>query len=354
VRPAGSSGRSETMDGLVRLTARIFTVIVIAKRWRRGGSGSVRPAAPRAGRKAPASNSARRNESQGARERPVPVQREGGSGPDTPADLPARDWRIVAKRTAAEIKKDRVTLAAAGMAYYFFLAIFPALIAAVGIMGLVEADTGGLIQSIGTTLPGDAGQAVTEPFREASKPSDATSTAVAVLGIAVALWSATSGMVALQSALNVAYDVPEDRKLAGKRGVGLLLLVATFVLGGVPSPLFTFGEATIFVVLGWILTVIAVMVLFAVFFYFGPNRPHPNWQWVSVGGVVGGALWITASVIFGFYVDNFSNYSKTYGSLAGVVVLILWLYISSLSVLIGGELNSELERRAARRGGASV
>jgi membrane protein len=279
----------------------------------------------------------------------IPAQRKGGAGPDTPLDLTGGDWKVTLKRTIKEIKSDRVPFMSAAMAYYFFLAIFPALIAAVGIMGLVDADSSGLIDSIESTLPGESGQAVTEAFREADKTSDATSLTSAILGIAVALWSASSGMVALQTGLNIAYDVPEDRKFIAKRAVAFLLLIATILLGGVPSPIFTFGESTIFVVLGWILTIAAVMVLFSLYYYIGPNRGKPTWQWVSAGGVVGAALWIVVLVAFGFFVENYSNYSRTYGSLAGVIVLILLLYLTSLAVLIGGELNAELERRGAER-----
>jgi membrane protein len=104
----------------------------------------------------------------------------------------------------------------------------------------------------------------------------------------------------------------------------------------------------VYTVLGYIISIIAVVILFSVFYYLGPNRESPSWQWVSVGGVVGTILWILASLALGIYVGNFNSYSKTYGPLAGVIVLILWLYLSSLSVLVGGELNAELERQAAQ------
>ena len=291
-----------------------------------------------------APDGARRSENSAA------TKRGEEPGPETPLDLEATDWKITLKRTVNEIKSDRAPLAAAGMAYYFFLAIFPALIAAVGIMGLVNADTDSLTRAIETTLPGESGEAITEAFREADQPSEATSRTAAILGIVIALWSASSGMVALQSGLNIAYDVPQDRKFIGKRAMALALILATALLGGVPSPFFTFGEATVWIVGGWILTVVAVITLFSVFYYLGPKRESPKWQWVSIGGVAGATLWIAVSLVFGFYVNNYSNYSKTYGSLAGVIVLILWLYLSSLAVLIGGELNSELERRAGRQG----
>jgi membrane protein len=154
--------------------------------------------------------------------------------------------------------------------------------------------------------------------------------------------------VALQKGLDVAYDVPEDRKFLMARIMALVLLVATLLLGAVPSPFFTFGESTFFTVIGWLLSAIAVVILFSIFYYLGPKRESPSWQWVSAGGIVGTLLWILVSAALGFYVANFNSYSKTYGPLAGVIVLILWLYLSSLSVLFGGELNAELERQAAR------
>jgi membrane protein len=286
-----------------------------------------------------------------AEEEPVAPQRSGGPGPDSPLDLEAPDWKQTAKRTLKEVKEDRVTLAAAGMAYYFFLAIFPALIALIGVMGLLEIDARGMIQSIRSTLPGEAGEVIAGPMAAAERASEGASLVAAVTGIAVSLWSASSGMVALQSGLNIAYDVPQDRKFIGKRAVALVLIVATGLLGGVPSPIFTFGESTIFTVLGWGLTLVAVAVLFSLFYFLGPNRDSPSWQWVSAGGIVGMVLWILASVGFGIYVESFGErgYAETYGSFAGVIVLILWLFLSSLAVLIGGELNAELERQSQRR-----
>jgi membrane protein len=275
------------------------------------------------------------------------VGRGGAPADQTPLELEPAEWRATARRTLKEIKDDRITFAAAGMAYYFFLAIFPALIALVGILGVAEVDASGIIRSIRSTMPGGAGEALTQAVARANRPSEAASLTAAVLGIAVSLWSASSGMVALQSGLNVAYDVSQDRKMLAKRGMALLLLLITLLLGGVPSPFFTFGESAIFKVAGWALTVTAVIVMFSLFYYLGPNRPRPAWQWVSVGGILGAALWIVGSLVFGLYVTTFNNYGKTYGPLGGVIVLVLWLYLSSVSVLIGAELNAELEREAS-------
>ena len=187
---------------------------------------------------------------------------------------------------------------------------------------------------------------MTSAVANADRTSEAASLAATIGGIAVALWSASAGMAALQTGLNVAYDVPRERKFLKKRAIALLLLAATLLLGGVPSPIFSFGDSTFFTILGWILTVAAVMVLFSIFYYLGPNREKPTWSWVSAGGIFGALLWIVASLIFGLYISNFNNYGKTYGPLAGVIILVLWLYLSSIAVLVGGELNAELERQA--------
>lgn len=287
-----------------------------------------------------------------AHDQPVPAQGSDRPGPDTPLELEPGDWRSTIKRAIKEVKDDRVPLAAAGMAYYFFLAVVPAFIAVVGVLGILGIEPQPMIDSITSTFPGDAGAVLAQPLERAGETSQGASITTAIIGIAVALWSASSGMVGLQSGLNIAYDVPADRKFIGKRAIAVLLIIATGLLGGVPSPIFTFGESIVFQVLGWILTIVAVIILFSLFYYFGPNRESPQWQWVTGGGLVGALLWIVAAVGFGVYVEGLGGagrYAETYGALAGVVVLILLLYISSLAVLIGGELNAELERQAAGR-----
>lgn len=279
---------------------------------------------------------------------PAPAGRVEDAAMDSPMDLDASDWKATARRTVSEIKDDRITLAAAGMAYYFFLAIFPAVIAAIGIFGLINVDESGMVDAIRRNMPGGSGAVLVDAVQNSDRPAEGAKIAAAALGIAAALWSASSGMVALQSGLNIAYDVREDRKFVGKRVVAFMLLIAVAILGGVPSPLFTFGDSLVFSIIGWVMTFVCVIVLFSLFYYLGPNRERPKWKWVSAGGVLGAALWIVGSLAFGYYAGNFSSYGRTYGPLAGVIILILWLYLSSLAVLVGGELNAELERQARR------
>ncbi|MFP5352325.1 MAG: YihY/virulence factor BrkB family protein [Actinomycetota bacterium] len=280
----------------------------------------------------------------------VPVQTGEGPGPDSPLELDPLDWKQTAMRAVKEIKDDRATMIAAGMAYYGFLALFPALIAAVGILGLIDAPDRlyeSMEKATDSALPAGASDLVGEAIANARDPKEDASLVAALIGTAVALWSASSGLVALQKGLNVAYDIQQERKFLKARLVAFALIVAIGLLGGVPSPFFTFGDTTLFTAVGWILTVAAVMVLFSLFYYLGPNRDSPRWTWVSPGGIVGAGMWLLVSAAFAIYVENFSSYGKTYGTLAGVVVLILWLFLTSLSVLVGAELNAELERQAA-------
>ncbi len=235
------------------------------------------------------------------------------------------------------------------MAYYGFLALFPAVIAAIGILGLLQVPDSFVAdfqESMKSSLPEGANEIVTAAIENARQQEKSASLIAALIGIAVALWSASSAFVALQKGLDVAYDIPDERKFFKARGVALVLIIATGLLGGVPSPFFTFGESTIFIVIGWVLTIVAVMVMFSFFYYLGPNRDSPRWTWVSPGGVLGTVLWLGTSAAFGFYVENFGSYGETYGTMAAFVVLILWMFLTSLSVLIGGELNAELERQA--------
>jgi len=282
-------------------------------------------------------------------ETPITPQRAGGGAPDTPLDLAAPDWKETAKRTLKEIKADRVTLIAAGMAYYLFLAIFPAIIAFTGILGLVDIDTTKVVDEIQQNLPGGSGALLVDAVKGSQRTSESTALGATLIGIGLALWSASSGFVALQKGLNVAYDVPEDRKFIRARGVALALVVATGLFGGVPSPIFVFGDGTFYTVLGWVLTVIAVILLFSIYYYLAPKREKPTWQWVSAGGLLGAFIWITSSVAFGLYAGDPTRYAKTYGSIGAVIALIFWLFLTSMSILIGGELNAELERQAEKR-----
>lgn len=292
---------------------------------------------------------------------------DNAPGPDSPAQMPAAGWKVSLKRTLKEAKEDRVTLTAAGVAFYWFLSVFPLMIAAVGLLALIHAGPSflaSLRSGIGKALPGGASTVLTQAIGNAQHQATGGLVAL-VAGIALALYSASSGMAAAEEALDVAYDVPESRKFLKKRLVALLLTLIGLTLGGIATALLVFGQplgaaiekalplggvfAVVWTVVRWAVAILAVLTMFAVFYYLGPNRRPPNWTWVSPGGVVAMVLWLAASVGFSFYVSSFGSYAKTYGSLAGVVVLLLWLWLTAIALLFGAELNGELEREKARR-----
>ena len=342
---------------MIRLVARLLAVKLVrdrlrAKKGQPPGKLPPRPQPARPEAQGPPAPAPRQPVPEGATYDEVPIKprRSGGGGsPDTPLDLAAPDWKETVRRTLKEIKADRVTLIAAGMAYYLFLAIFPAIIAFTGILGLIDVDITKVVDKIQQNLPGGSGALLVDAVKGSQRASESTALGATLIGIGLALWSASSGFVALQKGLNVAYDVAEDRKFVGARGVALALVIATGLFGGVPSPIFVFGDSTFFTVLGWVLTVIAVILLFSIYYYLGPKREKPTWQWVSIGGIAGALIWIASSVAFGLYAGDPSRYAKTYGSIGAVIALIFWLFLTSVSILVGGELNAELERQAEKR-----
>lgn len=287
--------------------------------------------------------------------------------PQSPTHVSRPGWRATLKRTLKETKADRIPIIAAGVAFYWFLAIFPLLFAAIGLLQLLSVSpsvVNGIASAIHTALPGSAATILTQALHQATRRAGATGLTALIVGIVLAVWSASSGMAATQVGMNVAYDVPRDRPFIKKRLMAILLIVVALVLGGVAAALLVFGQplgvwvqkhvpdGSYFVwawtVVRWILTVLAIVSLFAVFYYLGPNRKAPAWAWLSPGGVVAAVIWIVVSLGFSFYVSNFGgSYARTYGALMGVVILMLWLYLTSLALLLGAELNGELERQRA-------
>ena len=287
--------------------------------------------------------------------------------PDGPTDLPKESWTAVLKRTIREFKEDNLTDWAAALTYYGVLSIFPALIALISVLGLIgDSATQPLIDNLGAVAPGPAKEIFTSAVENLQK-SEGAAGLLFIVGLAGALWSASSYVAAFMRASNAIYDVEEGRpiwKTAPVRlGVTIVLLLllaisatAVALTGGLAEQvgkLIGIGDTavTVWDIAKWPVLLLIVSFMFAILYWAAPNVKHPKFRWVSPGGVLAVIVWIVASAAFAFYVANFGSYNKTYGALGGVIVFLVWLWISNIAVLLGAELNAELERGRAIEGG---
>ena len=290
--------------------------------------------------------------------------REPGRGrqADTPLEVPPRGWEDILLRTKREVTEDQLALVAAGVAFYFMLALFPALLAIVSVYGFI-ADPGTVAKQAGTLvrlMPAEASKLLVDQLQEISTADGAAAGIGAAIAIVISFWSAANGTKALLAGLNIAYDERERRGFIRVNLVAMTLTVGFIVMvigslvliTAIPHlverlPLGTFGEAIAYLVT-WLLLAALSLFGFAVIYRFGPSREHPRWQWVSVGSLVATALWMLASLVFSWYSSRFGSFNKTYGTLAGGVLLLLWLQITAYVTLLGAELNAEIEHQTAR------
>ena len=281
--------------------------------------------------------------------------------PESPTDLSKRSVVFVLRKTAREFSTDQCTDLAAALTYYAVLSLFPALVVVVSLLGVFgqgQRTTDAVLQIVGDLGPASTVDTLRGPIQQlVESPSAGFALIVGILG---ALWSASGYVGAFGRAMNRIYEVDEGRPVWKLRPIQLLLTLVGLVLAAavafmlaVSGPIATaIGDAvglgetaeTIWDVARWPLVLVFVTLAVATLYYATPNVQQPKFRWISVGAGVAILAWVVASVGFGFYVTNFGSYNKTYGALAGVIVFLLWLWITNLALLFGAELDSELER----------
>jgi membrane protein len=282
------------------------------------------------------------------------------AAPEGPTNLKGRSWGGVLSRTMREFKEDNLTVWAAALTYYGILAIFPAIIALVSILGLIgPSATQPLLDNVAQVAPGPAKDILTSTI-ENLQNSRGSAGVMFFVGIALALWSASGYVASFMQASNAIYDIPEGRPIWKKLPVRVGVTVAlVFLLAITAGAVVVTGSlarqvgdviglgstaVTVWDIAKWPVLLLIVSLMFAILYYFSPNVKQPGFRWVSPGGVLAVVVWIVASAAFAFYVANFGSYNKTYGALAGPIIFLVWLWISNIAVLLGAELNAELER----------
>jgi membrane protein len=288
-------------------------------------------------------------------------QPDDATKPDSLGEIDKPGWRYTGKAAFAEFQRDQCTDLAAALTYYSVLSVFPAILALVSLLGLVgqgESTTTTLLDIVRQLGQSQVADQLEGPINQLVGAQGAG--LALVLGLAAAIWSASGYVGAFGRAMNRVYQVDEGRPIWKLRPVVLLItvalvLMAALVLIGlvVSGPVAqALGDAvglgdlakTIYGIVKWPVMLGLVVVMVAVLYHATPNVRQPKFRWVSVGATVAILGWVLASVAFGFYVSNFGSYNKTYGSLAGIIVFLLWLWITNLALLFGAEIDAELER----------
>jgi YihY family inner membrane protein len=287
--------------------------------------------------------------------------------PDTPTDLERGSWLAAGKRSVREFKDDFLQDRAAALTYYSIQSIFPALLVLVSLLGLIgKSATQPLITNLAAAAPSSVRQIILGAVTRLQQ-QHATAGLLAIVAILVGLWSASGYVAAFMRASNAIYDVPEGRpiwKTMPIRYCTTLVLVVLLaasglivvVTGGVArhvGQVLDVGSAAITAwdIAKWPVLLIIFSLMLAILYWASPNAKH-GFRWVSPGGIVAIVLWLIASGLFALYVANFGHYNKIYGSIAGVIIFMIWTWLSNVAILLGAEFNAELERGRAIAGGA--
>jgi membrane protein len=315
-----------------------------------------------------------RNQADTGQRKPVPARpADGPAGlnerpgvPSGPTEMGSGSWLAAAKRTLGEFADDQLTDRAAALTYYAVLSIFPGLLVVLSLLGLLGTQAKPLVDNLTKAAPSNVQQLI-KPVTANLQNGHGAAGAAAIIGLVLAVWSASSYIAAFMRAANVVYDVPEGRPFwkttpirIGVTVLIMVLLVASalmvVVTGGLAShvgQVLGIGSTavTVWDIAKWPVLLIIVSLMISILYWVAPNAKR-GFQWVSPGGVLAVAAWLVASGLFAVYVANFSHYNKTYGSIAGVIVFLIWLWITNIAILFGAEFNAELERGRAAAGGA--
>ncbi|MFO7963098.1 MAG: YihY/virulence factor BrkB family protein [Desulfobacterales bacterium] len=292
------------------------------------------------------------------RKRPQPKKNKGGKASSSGRE-PRKNWWETLVRVKNEQSEDNLSIVSAGVSFYAFFAVFPAIAAAVSVYGVV-ADPQQLKQQLDAMsriMPQQAYAILQDQLSGlVNQPGGALSLGI-VFGILLTIWSANKGMKALMTALNIVYNEEETRGFVKQNLISLLLTFCAILLGVTAIGLIVAVPALIdklnlpqtiqmlFTYLRWPLMALFVVFALAVAYRFCPDRKHPEWQWISWGSVSATVLWLAVSILFSVYVANFGNYSKIYGSMGAVIILLMWFFLTFYAVLLGGELNVQIENR---------
>jgi membrane protein len=287
--------------------------------------------------------------------------------PDKPADLPRCSWGAVLKGTLKEFKKDELADRAAALTYYGILALFPALLALVSLLGVVgQSATQAVLDNIQKLAPGPAQDILRSAVRQ-MQGNGGLGSLMAIVGLVLAVWSASGYVAAFIRSANAVYDVPEGRPvwkvLPVRVGVTVVLMVMavvsalivvfTGVLAREAGAALGVGDAvlTAWSIAKWPVLVVLVTVMIAILYWATPNARVHGFRWITPGSLLALVIWMIASAGFALYVAGFASYNKTYGALAGVIVFLVWLWITNLAILLGLEFDAELVRQRAIAGG---
>jgi len=290
------------------------------------------------------------------------TERGRGRRARSPSQIPWRGWKDIVLRTYLESQEDRLLALAAGVVFYSLVALFPAIAAGVSFYALV-ADAGTIGKHLTLAagiVPAEALDMLRDEITRISAKSDGKLTFGFLLGIGIALWSANAGMKAVFDSLNIIYDEQESRGFVRLNLISLFFTVCaiTAVLLAVsavvvfPLVLAAFGLASVdepvIGYLRWPVMFLLIVIGPAVLYRYGPSRRPAKWRWISVGSIVAATAWLAVSSLFSWYLGNFANYNATYGALGAVVGLMMWMWLSTIVVLVGAELNSEIEHQTSR------